>query len=282
MYKTSLVLEGGGMRGTYTAGVLDFFMEKGLDFSSVYGVSAGALNAANFVSKQPKRGARVLINYLDDERYSGKNYLIKTGDYFNIDFVYNTIPNDLDPCDYETFKNNPIKFYSVVSNVVTGKPEYLYVSDLKNQIDLVRASASLPLLSNIVEIDRHKYLDGGICDSIPLHKSILDGNEKNVVVLTQHRGFVKKQARNLALSRVTYRKYPKFVEAMEMRHLMYNNEIKYAYQMEEKGKAFIIQPQTPVKIGRLEKDKSKLWELYAYGYKDAQANYEKLMEYLEK
>lgn len=282
MYNSSLILEGGGMRGTYTAGVLDFFMEKGIDFSSIYGVSAGALNGCNFKSKQQGRAARLLINYLDDERYSGKNYLLKTGDYFNIDFVYNVIPNELDPADYETFKNNPSKFFVVVSNVVTGKADYLQIKDLKEDTDKVRASASLPLLSNVVDIDGNHYLDGGICDSIPLRKSIIDGNDKNVVILTQHKGFVKRPSSTKHVTRVFYHHYPNFVQANEIRHIMYNNETEYAYQMAKEGKAFVIQPKKPVKVGRLEKDKTKLWELYAEGKKDAESYYEQLLEYLEK
>ena len=282
MYNASLILEGGGMRGTYTAGILDYFMEKGLDFSSLYGVSAGALNGANYMSGQLNRSARVMINYIDDERYAGKHYLLKTGDYFNLDFVYNTIPNELDPVDHEAFRNNPTKFFAVVSNVETGKPEYFQIEDLEKDMDKLRASASLPLLSNTVKIDGKKYLDGGICDSIPLRKSIVDGNEKNIVILTQHREFVKKPSGNKHITRVFYHRYPKFIEACEIRHLMYNNETAYVHMMEAEGKAFVIQPKEPVKIARLEKDKSKLWELYAEGKKDAAEIYDKVIEYLEK
>ncbi len=285
MYESyALILEGGGMRGTYTAGVLDYLMEKGIDFGSVYGVSAGALNGANFKSKQTGRGLRTFTNYQKDERYAGPQHLLKTGDWFNVDFSYNTIPNELDPADYDTFAASQINLYSVVSNVETGKAEYLLLKDLriKEDMDGLRASASLPILSNMVEINGKKYLDGGCCDSIPLEKSISDGHKKNLVILTQHRGFVKKRSANRYPSRVMYHKYPNFVKAMDDRHNMYNRQLEYLYKQEKEGGAFIIQPKHKVEISRLEKNAAKLIELYHLGKEDAKASYSALLEYLEK
>lgn len=285
MYESyALILEGGGMRGTYTAGVLDYLMEKGIDFGSVYGVSAGALNGANFKSKQTGRGLRTFTNYQKDERYAGPQHLLKTGDWFNVDFSYNTIPNELDPADYDTFAASQINLYSVVSNVETGKAEYLLLKDLriKEDMDGLRASASLPILSNMVEINGKKYLDGGCCDSIPLEKSIADGHKKNLVILTQHRGFVKKRSANRYPSRVMYHKYPNFVKAMDDRHNMYNRQLEYLYKQEKLGGAFIIQPKHKVEISRLEKNAAKLIELYHLGKEDAKASYSALLEYLEK
>lgn len=285
MYESyALILEGGGMRGTYTAGVLDYLMEKGIDFGSVYGVSAGALNGANFKSKQTGRGLRTFTNYQKDERYAGPQHLLKTGDWFNVDFSYNTIPNELDPADYDTFAASQINLYSVVSNVETGKAEYLLLKDLriKEDMDGLRASASLPILSNMVEINGKKYLDGGCCDSIPLEKSIADGHKKNLVILTQHRGFVKKRSANRYPSRVMYHKYPNFVKAMDDRHNMYNRQLEYLYKQEKLGGAFIIQPKHKVEISRLEKNAVKLIELYHLGKEDAKASYSALLEYLEK
>lgn len=280
MFDCALILEGGGMRGVYTAGILDYFLEQGLEFSSVYGVSAGALNGANFVSRQHGRSIRTFTEYLDDERYSGARYLFKNGDWFNIDFVYNEIPNKLDVVDWDTFAASKTKFYAVLSNVVTGKAEYHRVTDLRKQMDTVRRSASLPLLSTIVNINGKKYLDGGICDSIPLYRSIQDGNRKNVVILTQHRGFEKQPVSNMGLVKLRYRRYPKFVRANRYRHLMYNNQTKYVYQKEKDGQAFVIQPKEPVNIDRLEKDTEKLWRLYRAGYNDAKENFDRLMKYL--
>lgn len=282
MGKSALVLEGGGMRGSYTAGVLDYLMEKGVKFDTVYGVSAGALNGANYKAHQIGRGLRTFASYLHDERYAGPQHLLKTGDWFNIDFSYNTIPNQLDPVDYDTFASSPVDFYSVVSNVETGKAEYIKITDLSTQIEQLRASATLPILSNIVEVDGKKYLDGGSCDSIPLKKSIADGHEKNLVILTQHRGYTKKPSANRYACRVMYNKYPEFVKAMDNRHHMYNRQLKYTYEMEKRGKAFVIQPKELVSVSRLEKNPARLVELYHYGKMDAEKNYDRLMEYLNK
>ena len=282
MNKSALVLEGGGMRGAYTAGVLDYLMEKGVSFDSIYGVSAGALTGANFKAGQVGRGLRTFAAYLHDERYAGPQHLLKTGDWFNIDFSYNKIPNELDPADYDTFNASPVNFYSVVSNVETGKAEYIKITDLKQQMDLVRASATLPLLSNIVEIDGKKYLDGGSCDSIPLKKSMADGHSKNLVVLTQHRGFTKKPSANRYACRLMYKKYPNYVKAMDNRHNMYNRQLKLVYEMEKQGKTFVIQPAAKVEVSRLEKNPARLVELYHQGKMDAASCYQRLVEYLNK
>ena len=260
MNKFALVLEGGGMRGAYTAGVLDYLMEKGVSFDSIYGVSAGALTGANFKAGQVGRGLRTFAAYLHDERYAGPQHLLKTGDWFNIDFSYNKIPNELDPADYDTFNASPVNFYSVVSNVETGKAEYIRITDLKQQMDLVRASATLPLLS----------------------KSMADGHSKNLVVLTQHRGFTKKPSANRYACRLMYKKYPNYVKAMDNRHNMYNRQLKLVYEMEKQGKAFVIQPAAKVEVSRLEKNPARLVELYHQGKMDAASCYQRLVEYLNK
>ena len=281
-YNAGLVLEGGGMRGSYTAGVLDYFIENGLQFRDVYGVSAGALIGANFVCGQKERGYRTLTGYIGNRDYSGFHHFIKTGNWYNNDFAYNRIPNELDPADYDTYEKSPMRFYSVIANLETGKAEYFHITDMKKQMDWLRASASLPLLSTPVLLNGKKYLDGGISDSIPLEESMKNGNEKNVVVLTQHRGFVKKPSSNRYPARVVYRKYPNFVRAMENRHNMYNDETRLCYEMEKAGKAYIIQPEKPVEIARLEKDKDKLRRLYETGYNEGRRHYEKVIEFLEK
>ncbi len=279
---TGLVLEGGGMRGCYTAGVLDYFMEKGMEFSSVYGVSAGAIIGANYIGGQTERGFRTLTDYIGNKDYHGMGQFIKHGDFYNVDFAYNKIPNELDPADYVAYRNSPMKFYSVIANVKTGRAEYYHITDIEKEMDYMRASASLPLISKPVELDGNIYLDGGICDSIPLEKSISDGNGKNVVILTQHRGFVKKPSNNKYLAKLIYRKYPRFVQAMADRHIMYNNELDLVYNEEAKGTTFIIQPENPVEIARLEKDKSKLKDLYNIGYARAEKAYPRLIEFLDK
>ncbi|MBQ3009337.1 MAG: patatin family protein, partial [Oscillospiraceae bacterium] len=205
-----------------------------------------------------------------------------TGNFYNIDYAYNRIPNELDPADYDEFMASPMRFHSVIANMETGKAEYYHITDMRKEMNWLRASASLPLLSTPVVLDSKKYLDGGISDSIPLERSIADGNTKHVVILTQHRGFVKKPNSNKYLTRLVYRKYPNFVHAMEDRHNMYNRETEFVYEKEKEGSVFVIQPEKPVEIARLEKDKSKLKRLYQQGYDQAAACYESLMEFLEK
>ncbi|MBR5521091.1 MAG: patatin family protein [Oscillospiraceae bacterium] len=279
---TGLVLEGGGMRGSYTAGVLDYFMEKGLMLSHVYGVSAGALIGANYVCGQVGRGFRTLTGYIGNKDYSGLKHLVKEGNWFNVDFSYNRIPNELDPADYDSFSASPMKFFAVIANLETGCAEYPQLKDLRKDMDWLRASASLPLLSKPVPLGDGLYLDGGISDSIPLEKSVADGNTKNVVILTQHREFVKKPSSNRYPARLMYRKYPAFVKAMDERHNMYNRQTEYVYQQEKAGTTYVIQPQRPVEIARLEKDTSKLRRLYDIGYRDGKKHYENIIRFLSE
>ena len=185
MIEAGLVVEGGGMRGVYTAGVLDYFMEKNLYFDDCYGVSAGACHISSYVSKQIGRSIKVTLDYINDKRYCSVNSLIKTGDMFGVEMLYDLIPNKLELYDYDTFNKFKGNFYSVVTNCKTGKAEYMKIKDMKKDIIAVRASSSLPLLSRIVEINGKEYLDGGITDSIPIKKSIKDGHKKNVVILTR-------------------------------------------------------------------------------------------------
>ncbi len=284
MYEnTGLILEGGGMRGVYTAGILDYFLEHGIEFSSVYGVSAGALNGSNFVSRQRGRSITSFTRFLGDPRYSGPRYMATKGSYFNNDFVYDTVPNELIPVDYEAFRANPAKLIAVVSNIFNGQPEYMEVRDLATDMDIVRASASLPILSTPVIINKTMYLDGGICDSIPLKKSQSDGNRKNVVILTQDRNFVKKPASNLRMSKALYGvKYPLFYEAQARRHEMYNEQTRYVFESEKLDDTFVIAPKKSVDIDRLEQNASKLWRWYAVGYEDAKENADALIRYLER
>lgn len=281
MKKTGLVLEGGGMRGFYTMGVLDFLMDKNIYTDGVIGVSAGACHAVSYVSKQRGRNFRVNIKYLNDKRYMSMSNLRKYGDLFGADFIYNEIPNRLDLYDYETFHKSGIKLYAVVSNLETGKAEYKQCIQLKKDVEYIRASASLPLLSNIVEIDGKKYLDGGSCDSIPIKKFIEMGYEKNIVVLTQDKSYRKGKNNLLPLIQMRYRKYPEFVNALKERHIHYNEILREIDEMEKNKEIFIIRPSSPVVLSRLEKDENKLKALYKQGYEDAKKRYEELVEFLK-
>lgn len=283
MYKAGLVLEGGGMKGVYTAGVLDFFLEKEIMLSSVYGVSAGACQMCSYLSKQKERGYRVYVDYLDNKKYCGIESLLTSGDFFNAKVCYELIPDYLYPFDYAAFDNYEGKAYAVVTNIKSGRAEYIRINDSKNQMEVIRASSSLPLVSRNVKIGDNLYLDGGLSDSIPIRKSILDGNKKNVVIMTKKAGFVRKpaSASNLALIKARYLRYPKVYELMAERHIEYNATLDYLERQEKNGQAFVIRPKSDFGVGRIEKDRKKLEALYQAGYKDAEENYISLLEYLE-
>lgn len=280
MYQAGLVLEGGGMKGIYTAGVLDFFLEKEMDFSSCYGVSAGACHLCSFLSKQKKRAYRVAVDYLDNKKYCSIFSLLTTGDLFGVNMCYDLIPNYLDPYDFEAFQRYEGKAYAVVTNIRTGEAEYLRLVDMHKDIQAVRASSSMPLVSRSVKIGEEYYLDGGIADSIPIARSIADGNGKNIVVMTKETGFYRKPESNLAAIKARYVRYPKVYELMKIRDKMYNDTLDYLEKMEKEGKAFIIRPKKKSEVGRVEKDKDKLDALYKEGYQDAEECYVELLEYL--
>lgn len=281
MYQTGLVLEGGGMKGVYSSGVLDFFLDKGLEFSSCYGVSAGACSLCSFLSKQRGRAYHTNVDYLEDKNYCSLYSLLKTGDLFGADMCYYQIPEKLNPYDYETFEKYQGKFYSVVTNIETRCPEYIPIKDMHTDIEAIRASASLPLVSRNVKIGDKLYLDGGISDAIPLRKSMEDGNRKNVVVMTKEVGYRRQPSSGVSLIRMRYRKYPKVYELMKDRHNAYNNTLDFLNEEVEKGTVFLIQPKEKSDVGRIEKDRDKLKALYEEGYKEASECYEELLKFLE-
>ncbi len=281
MYQAGLVLEGGAMTGIYTAGVLDFFLDKNMEFSSCYGVSAGACNMCSYLSKQRKRAFDVIVDYLDDKHYCSPYNLLTTGDLFGVEMCYHKIPEELNPYDYEAFQAYQGKAYAVVTNIVTGKPEYIRIKDMKKDIDAIRASSSMPLVSRNVLYNGNFYLDGGTSDAIPIKRSILGGNSKNVVVMTKEEGYIRKPASMLALMKARYIKYPQVYQLMKNRHLMYNDTLAYLEEQVKAGKAFVIRPREKSGVGRVEKDKIKLQALYDSGYRDAEAKYEQLLAYLE-
>ena len=282
MYQAGLVLEGGGMKGVYTAGVLDFFLDKEIEFSSCYGVSAGACCLCSYLSGQKKRAYRINVDYLEQKAYCSVESLLKTGDLFGVDMCYKLIPDYLDPYDYDAFNRYQGKAYAVVTNIKTGEAEYLQLKDMHQDTIAVRASSSLPLLSRNVKIGDELYLDGGISDSIPIRRSMKDGNRKNVIILTKEEGYIRQPAKSaeLALIRARYMRYPKVYECMRERHLTYNNTLQYIEEMQSQGKVFVIRPKQKSNVGRVEKDKAKLDALYEEGYRDAENCYLELLEYL--
>lgn len=282
MIKAGLVVEGGGMRGVYSAGVLDFFIEKDLFFENNYGVSAGACHLCSYLAKQYKRAFRVNVDYLNDKRYCSVHSLLKTGNLFGAEMLYDIIPNELDLFDYDTYNKNESNFYAVITDINTGKPEYVKIGDLKKDIIYVRASSSLPLLAQNVKINDKEYLDGGISDSIPIKKSIADGNKKNIVILTRDNTYRKNKNSLMPVMKLKYKKYPNFVKSMADRHIVYNETLDFIKELEKNGDVFVIRPKKPVTIGRTEKNREKLEALYNDGYNDAKDCYEELLKYLGK
>lgn len=280
--KTGLLLEGGGMRGLYTAGILDVFMENNIKIDGIIGVSAGALFGMNYKSKQKGRVLRYNKKYAKNRDYMGFYSLLTTGNIMNEDFCFNRIVNELDPVDFETYRNSPIEFYAVVTNVETGKPEYIKLDDLENKesLEYLRASGSMPFVSKPVIINNKKYLDGGISDSIPIEKIMSMGYDKIIVVLTRPAGYQKKKS-NSMLPKIYYKQYPKFVETIENRYKKYNEEVEKVEELEKQGKVFLIRPSKLIKIKRVEKDCNKIQEMYDLGQKDTIDNLEKLKQYLD-
>lgn len=266
--KTGLVLEGGGMRGIYTAGVLDVFMENGITFDGVIGVSAGAIHGCSYVSGQRGRSIRYYKKYYRDKRFMSYWNFFRTGDIVDEKFCYHDLPEVLDPYDYDAFNASETEFYVTCTNVETGKPEYLKVTDMKDQVDLMRASASLPYVSRIVEAGGMKLLDGGCSDSIPVRAFMNLGFKRCVVVLTRQQGYVKKPERS-GLAKLFYRRYPEFVKSIENRPRTYNRTIRDIERLEKKGKIFVIRPSKELKIGRMSHDLKEITETYEAGRRDA-------------
>lgn len=284
MYQAGLILEGGGMKGIYTSGVLDFFLDKGIEFSGCYGVSAGACSMCSYLSKQRKRAYHVNVDYLEQKAYCSMKSLLKTGDLFGADMCYGLIPDYLNPYDHDTFNKYQGKAYAVVANIKTGQAEYMPLEDMRTDIVAVRASSSMPLVSRNVKIGGELYLDGGIADSIPIRRSMKDGNKKNVIIMTKEEGYVRQpiSAAELALIKARYIRYPKVYELMRERHITYNSTVQYIEEMQEQGNVFVIRPKQQSDVGRVEKDKAKLDALYEEGYRDGENCYDALMEYLKE
>lgn len=276
-----LVFEGGGMRGIFAAGVIDYLLDNDIRFDSVYAVSAGACHACSYVSGQRGRAYATSTDYLEDPRYCSLKSLRKTGDMFGADFLYHKIPEELYPIDNEAFKERGMDFHVAVTNCITGKAEYPKITDIMEDIDYIRASASLPILSRMVPIDGYVYMDGGIADSIPVKASEEAGNEKNVVILTRPSGYHKKYNAAMPVIKAKYRRYPKMVEAMGRRHIVYNETLEYLTEGMAKGSIFVIAPMGTLDIGRTETNKDKLKKAYEEGYFVAEGLGKKMKNFME-
>jgi len=281
MKNIGLVLEGGGMRGLYTAGVLDVFMNNNIYFPYVIGVSAGACNAASYISRQIGRNKRVILDYIGDPRYMSYRNFFKEGNLFGTDFVFNEIPNKLIPFDYHTYNNSKETFVIVATDCNRGTPVYFYKKNGHDVLNQLKASSSLPFLSPIVDINGMKLLDGGIVDSIPIKKSIEDGNKKNVIILTRDKNYRKKPFKGNFVSKKVYKNYENIVQAINNRYKIYNETLDYIEELELSGKAFVIRPKESLQIGRLEKNKVKLEKLFNQGYYDSENCFNKLSEWIK-
>jgi predicted patatin/cPLA2 family phospholipase len=270
--KPALVLEGGGMRGAYTSGILEAFMEENIDFSYIIGVSAGASNGAGFISKQRGRNKKVFVDYVSHKEYSGFKHWIREKSYFNMKFLFDTLPNELLPFDYDNFFSSETIFKICTTNGETGKPEYFDKRDIKDKPMsnlILQASSSLPIISMPVEINGIKYFDGGIVDSIPIKKSIEDGNKYNVIILTRNKEYRKGKQKLGFYFRSHLKKYPKVLEAIKKRHIVYNRTLDEIERLEKEGLIYVFRPIATINVGRMEKDSNKLLSLYNQGYKEA-------------
>ena len=275
-----LVLEGGGFRGMYTCGVIDVFMENGICFDEVVGVSAGAAFGCNIKSKQIGRALRYNKRFCQDSRYSGLKSFIKTGDLYNKEFAYGIVPTILDPFDTKTFRENPLKFTVVCTDIHTGNPVYHEIQNGDaTDIEWIRASASIPIVSKPVKLDGYELLDGGVSDSIPVNW-MLERSDKTVIVLTRDKSYHKEPMKYIHLLKKAFKEYPNLTKALENRYIVYNKTLDQIEQLEREGKVFVIRPSKPISCAMIEKDPNHLQEIYDIGRRDALHYLEDLKKYL--
>lgn len=277
--KTGLVLEGGAMRGMFTAGVLDVFMEQGIMVDCVVGVSAGALFGVNYLSGQTGRVIRYNKRFNKDKNYLGIWPLLREGNIVSTKYAYEEVPHKLDLFDDEAYKKSQIPFYAVVTNVETGKPEYIQIKSVFEQMDVLRASGSMPFVSKLVTIEGRQYLDGGISDSIPFQWLHEQGCDKMIVILTRDMEYRKKPMR-AAPVKLFLKKYPNIVKQLLKRHTAYNEAVETLKEWEQEGKAFVIRPSRTIEIGRIEKNPDKLQAVYDLGRKDGEFYAAEVKKYL--
>lgn len=278
--KRGLVLEGGAMRGLWTAGVTDIMMEHDVWPDGLIGVSAGAAFGCNIKSRQPGRAIRYNTTFARDSRYSGLRSWLTTGNYFNAEFGYHTMPRSLDVFDDAAFNANPMTFVVVCTDVLTGQPVYRQLDEATEEAyDWIRASASMPLASRVVELSGRKLLDGGVADSIPLAYFESVGYQRNVVVLTQPAGYRKAHNRLMPLMRMALRHYPRMIEAMDRRHLMYNRQLDYVAQAEREGRCLVIRPDGPIPIGHISHDARRMRMVYDEGRRVGERYIQKIKDF---
>ena len=280
--KTGLIMEGGAMRGMFTAGVIDIFMENGVEFDGAIGVSAGAAFGCNYKSRQIGRVIRYNKAYCKDPRFCSFRSLIKTGDLFGAEFCYHTIPDKLDIFDEQAYLDNPMEFYVVCTDVTTGKAVYIESDEAGDDaLEYFRASASMPLVSKVVKIKDRLLLDGGIADSVPIQFFESIGYNRNVIILTQPKGYVKKPSSAARIMKYVLKKYPMVAKTMENRHIEYNETIDYILKKEEAGEVLVIRPEAPLEIGRIEHDPDRLQTVYDLGRKAGEKYLNDVKEFIK-
>ena len=281
--KKGLVLEGGAMRGLWTAGVTDVMMEHDIRPDGLIGVSAGAAFGCNYKSRQIGRAIRYNTRFAKDPRYSGWKSLLKSGDYFNAKFGYHVVPYEYYIFDTETFEKDPLEFTIVCTDVETGAAVYHQMDHVDyDELEWLRASASMPLASKVVEVQGHKLLDGGVSDSIPLEYYEQQGYDRNIVILTQPLGYQKEHNKLMPLMRLALRKYPRFLKALDERHLMYNQELEYVAEAERQGRCLVIRPDGPIPIGHLSHDPQQMRLVYDMGRKVGERYIDRIKEFYNK
>lgn len=280
--KRGLVLEGGAMRGLWTAGVTDVMMEHGIKPDGLIGVSAGAAFGCNYKSRQIGRAIRYNTRFAKDPRYSGLRSLLKSGDYFNAEFGYHIVPYQYDIFDIQTFEQNPMRFTVVCTDVLTGEAVYHDINHVDyDELEWLRASASMPLASKVVKVQGHQLLDGGVADSIPLEYFETQGYDRNVVILTQPKGFVKEPNKLMPIMRIALRKYPNMIKAMDERHMMYNRELAYVAKAEEEGRCLVIRPDEKIPIGHISHDPDEMRHVYEIGRKVGEHYIERIKDFYQ-
>lgn len=281
MYHSGLILEGGGMRGVYTAGVLEYFMEKDQYFPYVIGVSAGACNAASYLSRQRGRNRSVTIDYVRHPDYISMRNFFRKRELFGMDLIFDKIPNELVPFDFEKFHRATERFYIGTTDCLTGESVYFEKSDCSDDIlPIIRASSSLPYMSKAMFHGERYLMDGGIADPIPIRKALADGVDKPLVILTKEKGYRKKAARFTKTTRYLYRDFPGLTQALERRWQHYNETLEKIEQLEEENKVFVIRPSQSYKVKRAERNTARLEQLHELGYSDAQRNFTELREWM--
>ncbi len=280
--KKGLIMEGGAMRGMFTAGVVDVMMEHHVTFDGAAGVSAGAVFGCNYKSGQPGRVIRFNTAYCNKQTYAGFRSLVTTGDIYGEQLCYHDIPDRLDPFDYEAYRKNPMEFYVVATDINTGEPVYKKLDACdKNGMMWLKASAAMPLVSKIVRVDGYEMLDGGVGDSVPVRYMENLGYDRNVVILTRPLGYIKKKNQLMPFAKIILRKYPKMIEAMNNRHIRYNENIKYILKQETAGSLFVIRPPKAIATDSVERSRQKLLDAYQMGRETMNEQLASLLEFMD-